>query len=65
MIGLTTQDDNLHIFYIHWSVEGHLGSLKLLAIINMAAMNIVEHVSLLQLGTSLGICPGGKCWIFQ
>jgi hypothetical protein len=49
-----------HIFCIHSSVEGHLGSFQLLAIINKAAMNIVEHVSLLQVGASsvLGICPG-------
>ena len=36
-----------HNFCIHSSVEGHLGSFQLLAIINKAAMNIVEHVSLL------------------
>jgi len=30
-----------------FSVEGHLGSFQFLAIINKAAMNIVEHVSLL------------------
>jgi hypothetical protein len=36
-----------HIFCIHSSVEGHLGSFQLLAIINKAAMNIVEHVSFL------------------
>jgi hypothetical protein len=41
-----------HIFCIHSSVEGHLGSFQLLAIINRAAMNIVEHVSLLPVGTS-------------
>jgi hypothetical protein len=40
-----------HIFCIHSSVEGHLGSLQLLAIINKAAMNIVEHMFLLQVGT--------------
>jgi hypothetical protein len=33
-----------HIFCIYSSVEGHLGSFPLLAIINKAAMNIVEHV---------------------
>jgi hypothetical protein len=43
-----------YIFCIHSSVEGHLGSFKLLAIINKAAMNIVEHVSLLPVGTSSG-----------
>jgi hypothetical protein len=46
-----------HIFYIHSSVEGHLGSFQLLAIINRAAMNIVEHVSFLPVGTSSGYIP--------
>jgi hypothetical protein len=46
-----------HIFCIHSSVEGHLGSFQLLAIINKAAMNIVEHVSLLHVGASLGYMP--------
>ena len=41
-----------HIFGIHSSVEGHLGSFQFLAIINKAAMNIGEHVSFLRLGTS-------------
>jgi hypothetical protein len=31
-----------------------MGSFQLLAIINTAAMKIVEHVSLLQVGTSSG-----------
>ena len=43
-----------HIFCIHSSVEGHLGSFQLLAIINKDAMNIMEHVSLLHLGKSSG-----------
>jgi hypothetical protein len=43
-----------HIFCIHSSVEGHLGSFQLLTIINKAAMNIVEHVSFLPVGTSSG-----------
>jgi hypothetical protein len=34
-----------HIFCIHSSVEGQLGSIQLLAIMNNAAMNIVEQVS--------------------
>jgi hypothetical protein len=46
-----------HIFCIHSSVEGHLGSFQLLAIINKAAMTIVEHVSFLSLGTSSGYMP--------
>ena len=45
------------IFCIHSSVEGHLGSFQLLAIINRAAMNILEHVSLLPVGTSSGYMP--------
>jgi hypothetical protein len=46
-----------HIFCIHSFVEGHLGSFQLLAIINKAAINIVEHVSLLTVGTSSGYMP--------
>ena len=46
-----------HNFYMHSSVEAHLGSLQLLAIINRAAMNIVEHVSLLHVGASSGYKP--------
>ena len=46
-----------HIFCIHSSVEGHLGSFQLLAIINKAVRNIVELVSLLQVGTSSGYMP--------
>jgi hypothetical protein len=43
-----------HIFCIHSSTERHLGSFQLLATINKAAMNIVEHVSFLPVGTSSG-----------
>ena len=46
-----------HIFCIHSSVEGHLGFFQLQAIIKMAAMNIVEHVSLLHVATSSGYMP--------
>jgi hypothetical protein len=46
-----------HIFCIHSSVKEHLGSFQLLAIINKAAMNIVEHVSFLPVGTSSGYTP--------
>jgi hypothetical protein len=46
-----------HIFCIHFSVEGHLGFFHLLAIINRAAMNIVEYVSFLPVGTSSGNIP--------
>jgi len=48
-----------HIFCIHSTVEGHLGSFQLLAIINKAAMNIVEPCVLVnKLEHLLGICPG-------
>ena len=46
-----------HIFCIHSSAEGHLGSFQILAIINKAAMNIVDHVSFLLVGTSSGYMP--------
>ena len=46
-----------HIFCIYYSVEGHLGSFQLLDIINKAAMNIVEQLSLLHVGTSSGYMP--------
>ena len=45
------------IVCIHSSIEGHLGSFQVLAIINKAAMNIVEHVSFLPVGTSSGYTP--------
>jgi hypothetical protein len=45
------------MFCIHSSVEGHLGPLQLLAIINMAAMNIVEHVFLIHVGASSESMP--------
>ena len=43
-----------YIFCIYSSVKGHLDSFQLLAIINKAAMKIVEHVSFLPVGTSSG-----------
>jgi hypothetical protein len=46
-----------HIFCIHPSGEGHVGCFMLLAIINMAAMNTVEHVPLLHVGESSGYMP--------
>jgi hypothetical protein len=46
-----------HIFCIYSSVEGHPGSFQLLAIINKASMNIVDHVFLLPVGTSSGYMP--------
>jgi len=46
-----------YICCIHSSVEEHLGSFQLLAIINKAGMNIVQHVSLLYVGASFGYLP--------
>jgi hypothetical protein len=46
-----------HIFCIHSSIEEDLGYFQLLAIINKAAMNIVEHVSLLHVGAYSGYMP--------
>jgi hypothetical protein len=44
-------------FCIHSSLDGHLGSLQLLATINETAMKIVEYVSLLHAGASSGYIP--------
>jgi hypothetical protein len=46
-----------HMFCIHYSVEGHLGSFQLLDTISKSAMNIVEHVSLLHDEASSGCMP--------
>ena len=35
-----------HIFFTHSLVVGHLGCFQVLVIINNAAMNMVEHISL-------------------
>ena len=47
-----------HIFCIYSYVEGHLGSFQLLAIINKAAMNIMEMCPYYMLEHLLGIYPG-------
>jgi len=45
-----------YLLYLPFVVE-HLGSFQLLTIINKAAINIVEHVSLVYVGTSFGYIP--------
>ena len=51
---------NVYIFYtffIHSSIEGHLGCFQVLAITNIADMNIVEQMSLSYDRASHGYIP--------
>jgi hypothetical protein len=54
-----------HTFFRHSSVEGHLGCLQVLAVMNKAAMNIVEQVSLWDVGASFGYAQKGYNWVFR
>ena len=47
-----------YIFFIHSSIDGHLGCFHVLAIVNSAAVNIVVHVSFLQIDAQ-----EWDCWI--
>ena len=47
-----------HIFSIHSSVNGHLESVHVLAIVNGAAVNIGMHVFFFESWFSPDICPG-------
>ena len=46
-----------HIFFIHSSVDGHLGCFHVLAIVNSVAVNIGVHVSF-QIMVFSGYFPG-------
>ena len=48
-----------HSFFIHSSVDGHLGCFHVLAIINKAAMNIGVHMSFSVLVSS-GYVPSSR-----
>jgi hypothetical protein len=45
------------IFCIHSSAKGYLGCFQLLAIVDEVAINKVEHVPSLYVGTALGYKP--------
>ena len=47
----------MNLKHFQSSLEGHLGCFQLLAIINKAAINIVEHVSWLYVGVCFGYMP--------
>ena len=52
-----------HIFFIHSSVNGHLGCFHVLAIVNSAAVSIGVHVSF-QITVLSGYMPRiWDCWI--
>ena len=46
-----------HIFFIYFLTESYLDGFQFLSIINKAAMNIVEQLSLLDGGVSFGYIP--------
>ena len=53
---------NVHIFCIHSFVDGYLGCFHVLAIVNIASMNMMVHM-FFELWFSQGICPEWDCWV--
>ena len=51
-----------HIFFIHSSVDGHLGGFLVIAIVNSAAMNPWVHVAL-NYGFHQVYAQGWDCWV--
>ena len=47
-----------HTFFVHSSVDGHLGCFRVLSVVNSATMNILGCMCLLELWFSPGICLG-------
>ena len=54
-----------HIFFIHSSVDGHLGHFHVLAIVNSAVMNIAVHVSFFFLNKFIYLFIFGCAWAFS
>ena len=57
-----------HSFFIHSSVDGHLGCFHVLAIVNNAAINLGVHVFFFSVTVSYGYVPScgivGSCGSF-
>ena len=51
-----------NIFFIYSSVEGHLGCFQVLVIVNNAALNIAEHMSLWNDWASFEYMPIAEYW---
>ena len=54
-----------HIFFIHSSVDGHLGCFHVLAIVNSAAMNTGMHISFQIMFFSRYMPRSGNAWSYD